>query len=37
MAGAVLFAGPGFRALESGEADIPALQRFFGRTPSTSS
>jgi ribosomal protein S18 acetylase RimI-like enzyme len=28
-----LFAGPGFRALESGEADIPALQRFFEENP----
>lgn len=33
MSGAVLFAGPGFRALESGEADIPALQRFFEDNP----
>lgn len=33
MTGAVLFAGPGFRALECGEADIPALQRFLEENP----
>jgi ribosomal protein S18 acetylase RimI-like enzyme len=33
MAGAVLFAGHGFRALEAGEADIPSLQRFFEENP----
>jgi GNAT superfamily N-acetyltransferase len=33
MAGAVLFAGPGFRALEAGEADVPSLQRFFEENP----
>lgn len=33
MAEAVLFAGPGFRALEAGEADIPRLQRFFEENP----
>lgn len=33
MPGAVLFAGHGFRALESGEADIPDLQRFFEENP----
>jgi RimJ/RimL family protein N-acetyltransferase len=33
MAGAVLFEGPGFRALECGEADVPALQRFYEENP----
>ena len=33
MTDAVLFAGPGFRALEAGAADIPALQRFFEENP----
>jgi GNAT superfamily N-acetyltransferase len=33
MEGAVLFEGTGFRALECGEADIPALQRFFEENP----
>lgn len=33
MAGGVLFAGPGFRALECGENDIPALQRFLEENP----
>jgi ribosomal protein S18 acetylase RimI-like enzyme len=33
MAGAVLFAGPGLRALACGEADVPALQRFFEENP----
>jgi GNAT superfamily N-acetyltransferase len=28
-----LFAGAGFRAIEMGEADIPALQRFFEENP----
>jgi len=30
---AALFAGPGFRALEAGEADVAALQRFFEENP----
>lgn len=33
MAGAVLFEGPGFRALECGESDIATLQRFFEENP----
>ena len=33
MADAVLFAGPGLRALECGEADVPALQRFLEENP----
>lgn len=33
MDGAALFEGPGFRALEVTEADIPALQRFFEENP----
>jgi ribosomal protein S18 acetylase RimI-like enzyme len=33
MTGAALFAGPGFRALEAGAQEIPALQRFFEENP----
>jgi RimJ/RimL family protein N-acetyltransferase len=33
VADAVLFEGPGFRALETRAADIPALQRFFEENP----
>jgi ribosomal protein S18 acetylase RimI-like enzyme len=33
MAGAVLFEGPGFRALEAEAQDVPALQRFFEENP----
>lgn len=33
MVDTVLFAGAGFRAIEMGEADIPALQRFFEENP----
>ena len=31
--GRELFAGPSFRALEIGEEDLPALQRFFDENP----
>lgn len=33
MARDELFAGPGFRAREAGEADLPALQRFLEANP----
>lgn len=33
MAGAALFSGPGFRALEAEARDVPALQRFFEENP----